>query len=234
MLRSLVLPAVAAGAFLTGVHQPAFAQLDSDCLEEMAAVEAAHLGVLEHLSSFELRSLATLRNAGRVLARYEREDTCEELAETMGEILSERREELIEAGLMVEVDDQARIEQLETAPKVDQLVAPLRAGNIIGGALRNTRDQYLGEIDDVVFDPDGSRITHALVEVGGFLGIGEDIVAVPLSALRVTDSMNTYVVDMTKERFEEAPRLEGDMIGQTDNLDWREKNDMYFVLPEEE
>jgi sporulation protein YlmC with PRC-barrel domain len=215
------------GSIVVGLGSPALAQEDSECLRDLAESEARHLGVLEHLGSFERRSLTTLRNAVHVLVRTGQEDACEEVVEAVEDILSERREEFVEAGLMVDADDQARITQLETAPKVDQLERPLRAGDVIGSSLRNTQDQFLGEIGDVVFDPESHEITHALVEKGGFLGMGQEVVAVPMTALRVTDDLETLVVDMTKERFEEAPRLEDDILSQPD---WQTANDTYFAL----
>jgi sporulation protein YlmC with PRC-barrel domain len=226
-LGSLSIRIIAGSSLLIGLGAPALAQDDSECLRELANVEAKQVGVFEHLGSFERRSLATLRNAVHVLARTEREDACEAVVDAVEDILSERREELVDAGLMVEEGDQARIDQLETAPKVEQLVQPLRAGDVIGSSLRNTRDEYLGEIKDVVFDPEGHEITHALVEVGGFLGLGEEVVAVPLSALRVTDDLETFVIAMPKERFAEAPRLEEGTLSQPD---WQAANDTYYAL----
>ena len=233
MTRIRLFGTVASGAFalggslLIGAGAPALAQTDSECLRELAEAESQQVGVLEHLSSFERRSLTTLRNAVHVLVRTGKEDACEEVVEAVEEILSERREELVDAGLMVSADDQPRINRLENAPNVDQLVQPLRAGDVIGSSLRNTQDEYLGEISDVVFDPEGHEITHALVEVGGFLGLGEEVVAVPRSALRVTEDLETFVVDMTQERFAEAPRLKDDILSQPD---WQSANDTYFAL----
>lgn len=228
--RFKVLAGLGIGAGVLGLGQPAVAQSEAECLQELAEVESTHLGVLEHLGSFELRSLATLRNAAQVLVRTGKEDACEELVEAVGEILQERRDELVDTGVMVDVEDQGRIEQLRNASRVQDLALPVRAGDLIGAALRNTQDQYLGEIADVVFDPEGRQMTHALVEVGGFLGLGEEVVAVPLSTLRVTDNLNTFILDMGKERFAEAPRLEGERLQKVDDLDWREQNDLYYTL----
>jgi sporulation protein YlmC with PRC-barrel domain len=215
------------GGMLLGLAAPAAAQTDSECLRDLANVEARQVGVMEHMGSFERRSLATLRNAVHVLVRTGHDDACEEVVEAVNEILGERRDELVDSGVMVDVDDQERVTQLETAPQVTELQQPLRAGDMIGGSLRNTRDEHLGEISDVVFDPQTNQITHALAEVGGFLGLGQDVVAVPLSALRVTDDHETYILAMTPERLEEAPRVQGDTLQQPD---WAQENDMYYAL----
>src|ERR687897_673945 len=140
MTRIGIRSVLASGSIVLGLGSPAIAQEDSECLRDLADIEARHLGVLEHLGSFERRSLTTLRNAAHVLVRTGQEDACEEVVEAVEDILSERRGEFVESGLMVEVDDEARITQLETAPKVDQLERPLRAGDIIGSSLRNTQD----------------------------------------------------------------------------------------------
>ena len=212
---------------LTLSSAPALAQTDAGCLRDLAEIEARQVGVIEHMGSFERRSLATLRNAVHVLARTGHDDACEEVVEAVAEILGVRRDELVDAGVMVDIDDQERVTRLESAPQVTELEQPLRAGEMIGESLRNTRDEYLGEISDVVFDPNGNQITHALVEVGGFLGLGQDVVAVPLSALRVTDQRNTYVIALTPERLEEAPRVEGDTLQEPD---WQQENDLYYAL----
>jgi len=41
-----------------------------------------------------------------------------------------------------------------------------------------------GEIDDLVIDPANGRITHAVIEAGGILGIGDKKVLVPFNHLR--------------------------------------------------
>jgi sporulation protein YlmC with PRC-barrel domain len=231
--RAKLLTSLGIGAGLLGIGLPAAAQSDAECLNDFAAVESKHLGVLEHMGSFELRGLSTLRNAARVLATNDQEEACEELVEAVSEILAGRREELVDAGLMVEVGEEDRMAQLQSASRIEDLAVPLRAGDLIGKALRNMRDEYLGEISDVVFDPEGRQMTHALVEVGGFLGLGEEIVAVPLSALRVSDNLNTFILDMGEERFAEAPRLESTQLQKVDDRDWREQNDLYYSLTAE-
>jgi sporulation protein YlmC with PRC-barrel domain len=225
--RIRLLGSIGGGSLLLGLAGPALAQDDSECLRDLADIEARQVGVMEHLGSFERRSLSTLRNAANVLVRTGHDDACEEVVEAVEEILGERRDELVETGVMVDVDDQERVNQLESAPKVTALEQPLRAGDMIGKSLRNTRDEYLGEISDVVFDPEGGGITHALVEIGGFLGLGEDVVGVPLSALQVTDDRSTYIIAMTPERLDEAPRVQADTLQKPD---WNQDNDMYYAL----
>jgi sporulation protein YlmC with PRC-barrel domain len=60
------------------------------------------------------------------------------------------------------------------------LVAPgLRASKLLKQKVYNEQNQKIGEIDDLVIAPDGS-LAAAVVEVGGFLGVGKHHVAIPV------------------------------------------------------
>ena len=66
----------------------------------------------------------------------------------------------------------------------------------------------IGEINDVILGRDG-RVDFVLVDIGGFLGIGEKPVAIDLTALRVmkaegSDDLRVYV-QMTQDQLETLP-----------------------------
>lgn len=221
MVRSVWPAAMAlAGIVVSG---PALAQ---ECLEDLAAVDSQNVGIREHLSEQERRGYTTIRQAARFLVQNDREDACEELAETYAAMVRDRREALVEEGLMVDVGEQERVDQLKAAPSVADLGRPLSAGNIIGSDVRNLQNEDLGDVTDVVIGSGSGTISHILVESGGFLGLGEDIVAVPMQALKVADNGSTFVLDITRERFQEAPKVEeGSLTEQA----WLDENDGYFT-----
>jgi sporulation protein YlmC with PRC-barrel domain len=60
------------------------------------------------------------------------------------------------------------------------LVAPgYRASKLMKQRVYNEAGQKIGEVEDLVIAPDGS-LSVAVVEVGGFLGIGKHKVAIPV------------------------------------------------------
>jgi hypothetical protein len=73
-----------------------------------------------------------------------------------------------------------------TAPQAT-VPAPMtdgrRASRIIGANIYNEENRSVGEVHDLMISQTGGPIT-AVLSVGGFLGIGERYVAVPLSDLR--------------------------------------------------
>lgn len=58
-----------------------------------------------------------------------------------------------------------------------------RLSRIIGAAVQNDAGERVGTVDDLIMTGD-SRVTMAVIAVGGFLGLGAKLVAVPWPQLR--------------------------------------------------
>ena len=57
-----------------------------------------------------------------------------------------------------------------------------RASKLIGTRVTGANNESIGEINDVLMDQNG-RAHAVIIGVGGFLGIGEKDVAIPMTAL---------------------------------------------------
>ena len=71
---------------------------------------------------------------------------------------------------------------------------------LIGKTLVGADDQQVGEINDVVVSDDG-KLNSVLINVGGFLGIGDKTVAIPADTIEVQDD-KVIARDLTKEAAE--------------------------------
>ena len=60
-----------------------------------------------------------------------------------------------------------------------------RATRLIGREVRNERGEEIGKIDDLIVGRD--KVLFAIIGVGGFLGIGEHLIAIPYNTLAVTN-----------------------------------------------
>lgn len=80
-----------------------------------------------------------------------------------------------------------------------------RVSELLGKPVRNSEGVVLGEIEDLVVDQ-REEVVHAIVSVGGFLDIGDKLVAVPFSRLRV-DSTGTILLDTTEAQLAERPHF---------------------------
>lgn len=75
---------------------------------------------------------------------------------------------------------------------------------IIGMKVVNNNNDKLGEVDNMIVSaPD--NILFAIVSVGGFLGIGEKLVAVPVDDLAF--DKDKVVLNVSKETMEAAPEF---------------------------
>lgn len=88
--------------------------------------------------------------------------------------------------------------------------SPVKASSIIGTDVVSPVGDNLGDIKEVVIDPNTGKIAYAVVSFGGFLGMGEKLFAVPFSAIEYVPAKNEYVLDITKERLEAAPGFDAD------------------------
>ncbi|MBD0273898.1 MAG: PRC-barrel domain-containing protein [Acetobacteraceae bacterium] len=74
-----------------------------------------------------------------------------------------------------------------------------RASRIIGAAVYNESNESIGEVDDIVL-PGNGVAPVAVVSVGGFLGIGAKLVAVPYERLRAIGERNRWTLTGSASR----------------------------------
>jgi sporulation protein YlmC with PRC-barrel domain len=82
-----------------------------------------------------------------------------------------------------------------------------RSSKLIGLTVYNKANEKIGDVNDLILGPDG-KVASAVIGVGGFLGMGEKLVAVPFSDLQLNrdaDGTMRVTTNSTKEALENAP-----------------------------
>ena len=87
----------------------------------------------------------------------------------------------------------------------DKVQASNKASGLMGMEVRNDQNQKLGEIKDLVLDVNSGKVSYAVLAVGGFLGIGEKLIALPPSALKVAEDSSHLLLNADKSRIQAAP-----------------------------
>ncbi|MBY0337916.1 MAG: PRC-barrel domain-containing protein, partial [Acetobacteraceae bacterium] len=83
-----------------------------------------------------------------------------------------------------------------------------RISQIIGSRVYNQRGESIGEVDDVLL-MQGGQGPMAVIQIGGFLGIGGRLVTVPLSELRwAADRERWMLPTASREELERRPAFE--------------------------
>ena len=63
-----------------------------------------------------------------------------------------------------------------------------RMSKLIGSSVINDKSEKIGTVDDVIADKDKKLLSFAVLQVGGFLGLGGRLVAVPFDSLVIDDT----------------------------------------------
>ena len=78
-----------------------------------------------------------------------------------------------------------------------------------GTTVYNEAGDKLGSIDDLMIDKRSGQVRYAVLEFGGFLGMGSDRYPLPWDALTYDTDKGGYVVPLEKEQLADAPRYVG-------------------------
>jgi len=81
----------------------------------------------------------------------------------------------------------------------------LRASELIGMTVLGNDGKKLGDIKDLVIDPEEGGIQYAVLDFGGFAGIGDKYFAVPWEALQLDQMNNKLSLDVHKKDLKNAP-----------------------------
>src|SRR5258705_11068000 len=63
-----------------------------------------------------------------------------------------------------------------------------RMSKLVGATVINDKNEKIGTIDDVVADKDKKQLSFAVLQVGGFLGLGGQLVVVPYDSLVIDET----------------------------------------------
>ena len=86
----------------------------------------------------------------------------------------------------------------------------LASSSLSGEEVVNRDGENLGDIKDLMIDVNSGQVTYAVLEFGGFMGMGSKLFAVPLSAMELDTENKRFILDQSKERLENAPGFDKD------------------------
>jgi sporulation protein YlmC with PRC-barrel domain len=86
----------------------------------------------------------------------------------------------------------------------------ISSDKVEGTAVYNNGGDKLGSIDDLMIDKRSGQIRYAVLEFGGFLGMGTDRYPLPWNMLKYDTVKDGYVVPLDKNKLEGAPRYAQD------------------------
>ena len=89
-----------------------------------------------------------------------------------------------------------------------------------GTAVYGSDQQKIGSIERVMIDKISGKVAYAVLSFGGFLGMGEDYYPVPWPTLKYDTNLGGYLVNLTKDQLENAPKY-----SESQGWNWSREND---------
>ncbi|WP_148219294.1 PRC-barrel domain-containing protein [Azospirillum sp. B510] len=145
--------------------------------QQAAALEAAGPGTPAPVTQQETAQLRALQQAAQAAARKGDAPACQAI-----------------------LGDAAALRDSIAHPRA------IAADDLENAKLRSPDGKDLGSISELIIDPGTGRVAYAVVELGGFLGIGDADFAVPWALF--SPSGDGYVLNVPKEKLTNAPRFD--------------------------
>jgi hypothetical protein len=90
--------------------------------------------------------------------------------------------------------------------ETDETEALIASDKVEGTAVYNPKSEKLGSIYNFMVDKQTGQVEYAVLQFGGFLGVGSDYYPVPWAALDYDEDQGGYVIDIDKDTLQSAPR----------------------------
>lgn len=88
--------------------------------------------------------------------------------------------------------------------ETDRLIA---SDKVEGTRVYNRQGEKLGSVMNFMVDKRTGKAEYAVMEFGGILGIGSEYYPIPWQMLTYEPKQGGYVVDITKEKLDNAPHF---------------------------
>jgi len=96
----------------------------------------------------------------------------------------------------------------------------MSAGTLAGDRVRNSADEDLGTIEEIMIDVTSGRVAYAVLSFGGFMGMGNKLFAVPWNALTLDEDQHEFILDVDKNTLENAPGFDKDNWPDMADSNW--------------
>jgi hypothetical protein len=79
------------------------------------------------------------------------------------------------------------------------------ADTLVGNEVYSRAEEHLGSIKELMIEMSTGKIVYAVLSLGGSLGMGDRLFAVPWAALELDTANRRFTLNATKEQLKNAP-----------------------------
>jgi sporulation protein YlmC with PRC-barrel domain len=82
-----------------------------------------------------------------------------------------------------------------------------KASRLLGTPVSNLQDERLGQVENLMVDLSAGRIVAVIISSGEYIGLGDELSAVPPTALRFNAKHDTLQLDVSKDLLASSPHF---------------------------
>jgi len=113
------------------------------------------------------------------------------------------------------------------ATEARETVGLIGSDKVEGTYVYDAKGENIGSIERVMIDKRSGQVAYAVLQFGGFLGIGSDYYPIPWDALKYDTSLGGYRTNITEQQLQGAPKYSGDSWDWNDRTRGRKVYDYY-------
>ena len=102
------------------------------------------------------------------------------------------------------------------------------ADTLQGDNVVNAAGEDLGKIEAIMLDVSSGHIAYAVLSFGGFLGMGSKLFAIPWRALTLDPDEHRFVLDVSKDKLENAQGFDKDNWPSMADPNWASDIHSYY------
>jgi len=150
--------------------------------------------------------------------REEQQDVLEGQRDEQQDVTEERKDVLEEKQDVTEARRDLRQDLAQTH----------RAKTVIGMNVKDSQDEDLGKIHDLVLNFDNGNIAYVVISSGGLLGVGDTLHAVPWKALSLNTKADGFVLNIDQTAWKNAPSFKDNDWPEVADRDWNKQLEGYY------
>jgi sporulation protein YlmC with PRC-barrel domain len=104
----------------------------------------------------------------------------------------------------------------------------LSASTLIGDDVVNGAGETIGSVKEIMLDLESGRIAYTVISSGGFLGMSDRLFAVPWNSMSLDAERHAFILDVDKERWEQAPGFDKDNWPDMSDRSWGASVHQYY------
>lgn len=104
----------------------------------------------------------------------------------------------------------------------------ISATDVTGTAVYGANKEKMGTVDTVMLGKRDGKVHHAILSIGGFLGMGDKLHSIPWSKLDYDTDLEGYKLNVTEEQLKNAPSFDRSNRAMASDRDFQNKSYSHY------